>query len=246
MKIALGQFDIAWEDKEANRKRIRSLVEETPDFAGTDWLILPEYSLTAFTLDPAAAALTTADLDFFAALARDYSTAVSFGGIRDGKNGLFTWDKTGRHLTASYKTHMFSHGHEEQVCRPGDPCPFILGGCRIAPFVCYDLRFSYLFWDRAAATDVYVVIANFPTERAHHWRTLLTARAIENQAYVVGVNRVGKSPRQEYSGGSLVVSPTGEEILNCGDREGVFFAEVEKQVVEKTRASFPILQDRKK
>lgn len=118
-------------------------------------------------------------------------------------------------------------------------------GVRVTPLVCYDLRFPEPFRVAAADTDLFVLVANWPELRREHWRTLLRARAIENQAYVVGVNRVGDGNNLHYTGDSAAVGPLGETLVEGGDQEGVFLASVDPEVVAKLRGRFPALNDRR-
>ncbi|MEP6660111.1 MAG: nitrilase-related carbon-nitrogen hydrolase, partial [Acidimicrobiales bacterium] len=112
-------------------------------------------------------------------------------------------------------------------------------------FVCYDLRFADEFWALAHDTDCYLIVANWPESRRHHWQSLLVARAIENQAYVVGVNRVGEGGRLGYSGDSRIIDPLGEVIAGGARTEATLIAEVDPAMVRDVRARFPFLQDRR-
>ena len=114
-------------------------------------------------------------------------------------------------------------------------------GVRVTPFVCYDLRFPEPFRLRRRDTDLFAVVANWPEARREHWRTLLRARAIENQCYVAGVNRVGEGGGLHYAGDSAVVSPWGEVLVEGGPEEAVLFADVDPAVVRDARAKFPAL-----
>jgi len=144
------------------------------------------------------------------------------------------------------KIHLFSVGEETKFYTPGSKAaPFALKGCSISPFVCYDLRFPYLFWNQAALTEIFVVIANWPASREEHWRALLRCRAIENQCFVVGVNRVGRDPFHEYGGGSLVVDPWGAIIADAGRSEGITTAIIDPKLVVQTREKFLFSLDRK-
>ena len=118
-------------------------------------------------------------------------------------------------------------------------------GVRCSFFVCYDLRFAEEFWGLAPDTDCYVVVANWPAPRRDHWRALLKARAIENQAYVVGVNRVGHGGRLDYAGDSAVVQPFGETHEADGPTEQTLVRDVDPAVVAETRARYPFLTDRR-
>lgn len=119
-----------------------------------------------------------------------------------------------------------------------------VAGVRVTPLICYDLRFADLFWDNAATTDCFVVPANWPEARRLHWMTLLRARAIENQAYVVGVNRVGSAGRLSYSGDSRIIDPLGEMVEATSGTETTICAEVSAAVATQVRRDFPFMQDR--
>jgi predicted amidohydrolase len=118
-------------------------------------------------------------------------------------------------------------------------------GVRCSFFVCYDIRFADEFWSLARDTDCYVVPANWPASRRDHWTTLLRARAIENQAYVVGVNRVGDGGKLHYSGDSMIVDPFGVVCAQGPvDEETVLYADVDPARVAQVRAEYPFLDDR--
>jgi predicted amidohydrolase len=112
-------------------------------------------------------------------------------------------------------------------------------------FVCYDLRFADEMWALAHDTDCYVLVANWPESRRHHWRTLLVARAIENQAYVVGVNRVGEGDGIAYVGDSRIVDPSGEILASAARTEALVVADVDPAEVARVRERFPFLADRR-
>jgi len=121
---------------------------------------------------------------------------------------------------------------------------FPWAGLRIAPFICYDLRFPEHFRSAAGeGADMFVVIANWPVARIHHWLTLLQARAIENQAAVVGVNRCGTDPRFTYNGRSVVVSPHGHIVADAGEREHIVTATIDPGEIRAWRREFPALAD---
>ena len=144
------------------------------------------------------------------------------------------------------KIHPFSYGREHEHYAPGREFLQVdVEGIRCAFFVCYDLRFADEFWALALDTDCYVVPANWPAPRREHWTTLLRARAIENQAYVVGVNRVGTGGRLEYDGDSMIVDPFGEILADGGNRETIISADVDAARVCAVRAEYPFLLDRR-
>ena len=116
-------------------------------------------------------------------------------------------------------------------------------GVRVSLFVCYDLRFADEFWVRAHDTDLYVVVANWPRPRREHWRALLRARAIENQAYVVGVNRVGEAGRThplDHAGDSVVHDPLGATLGYAENGETVLLADIDPAVVRVRAGKFPV------
>jgi omega-amidase len=246
MNIGIVQNSAAWEDPDNSTQQIRTLLKDV--LSGTqkvDWLILPEMALTGFTMDVGKATLREQDLQFFRQLAGTCSAYVTFGAVQEGTNRSITIAPEGRIVSSYAKAHLFSFAHEDQCYRPGSlPDTFGLREWRITPAVCYDLRFAYLFWNRAKETDAYVVIANWPSTRVQHWRTLLQARAIENQCYMIGVNRAGSDPHVPYPGSSLVVDPAGTVLFEGGSSEGLSIVPLEKAVVQDIRTRFRFLADR--
>lgn len=237
MRVALCQLNTAWEDKEANKKRISRIVAGVR----TDWLVFPEMALTGFSMNARATELSRADIEFFRSLARRKRAAVTFGGVLKNRNCSVTFDSGGRKLCQYSKIHLFSLAHENKHFEPGTAAKsFRFTGLRVSPLVCYDLRFPYVF---RMSADIFVIIANWPSARVEHWTTLLRARAIENQAFVIGVNRVGRDPNVSYPGNSMVVEPDGSVALKCGGKEGVFEVAIDTSKVECVRKSFPVLKD---
>lgn len=144
------------------------------------------------------------------------------------------------------KIHPFTYGREREHFATGtDFLTVDVEGVRCSFFVCYDLRFADEFWALAPQTDCYVVPANWPAARAHHWTTLLRARAIENQAYVVGVNRVGTGGRLHYDGDSMIVDPFGD-VVEAGHGEMTLTGIVDPERVRTVRSEYPFLQDRRR
>src|SRR4030095_7360545 len=197
-QINAVQLDIAWEDKAANFARVRSLVAEA-DPAPDSLIILPEMFATGFSMNLAVPRQTKVGEDdsFLAELAHTHRAFVLGGVVSPskgalGRNDAVAYSPTGEMLVRYTKIHPFSLGGEDQGHEAGtEIVTFAWQGFTVTPFVCYDLRFPEIF--RAAThmgANLFVVIALWPIKRQQHWLTLLQARAIENQAYVVGVNRV--------------------------------------------------------
>ena len=145
------------------------------------------------------------------------------------------------------KLHPFSFaGEHEHYAAGADTITFDVEGVRVTPFICYDLRFGDDWWARAADTDLYVCVANWPAARRVHWQTLLLARAIENQAYVVGANRVGSGGGSDYVGDSVIIGPFGEVLASATEGvEQVIVADIDPARVREVRESFPFMRDRR-
>lgn len=144
------------------------------------------------------------------------------------------------------KIHPFTFAGEERFVRAGTELVTVdVEGFRVSMFVCYDLRFPDEFWQLALDTDLYLVPANWPEARRQHWQTLLRARAIENQAYVIGVNRVGSGAGLDYSGDSQIIDPQGELLATGSRTETVLLADLSTDHVAETRDRFRFLADRR-
>jgi predicted amidohydrolase len=149
------------------------------------------------------------------------------------------------------KIHPFTYAGEHERYAAGDRHVTVdVEGVRVSLFVCYDLRFAEEFWALARTTDCYLVVANWPESRREHWRVLLRARAIENQAYVVGVNRVGTGGKLEYVGDSRIIGPMGKVLADAPPvagkaSEAILAADIDPARVTETRESFPFLADRR-
>jgi len=244
MKVAVVQYDIVWESPTLNKPKIMELLKPI-EGEKIDWLIFPEATLTGFSMNADKTEVSDADIDFFKDIAETFECNVTFGAFKDRKNFLFTFSPSGKIINDYAKMHLFSYAGEHAVYKPGPGQRLLkILDFNIIPSICYDLRFSYLYWDKAVDSDVFLVSANWPEARREHWLTLLKARAIENQCFVIGVNRIGKDPKASYSGDSVVVDPFGRIILDCGKREGVFKAELEKALVANVREMYPFINDR--
>jgi omega-amidase len=251
MKVFCCQHDIVWENKPANHAKVRLLLKAANIPEGS-LVLLPEMFSTGFSMNvPAIAEGTACETEkFLASLARELGITLLAGAVvvgpdGRGRNQSITFSPTGAELARYSKMQPFSLGGELEHYTPGEEIvTFSWCGFTVAPFVCYDLRFPELF--RAAAhrgAELIAVIANWPVTRIQHWITLLQARAIENQAYVAGVNRCGTDLRYIYNGRSILVSPHGEILADAGNGESVIGAEVDLAAVTKWRNDFPALRD---
>jgi predicted amidohydrolase len=250
VKIALLQTDIAWEDVPENHRRAATMLAEAAS-GGARLAILPEMFNTGFSMDsrriaqPAGGPSESFLLAQAKALNLWILASIPESGEPAPRNMALLVSPQGA-VTRYAKIHPFSYAGEHEHYAAGDRVVTAdVEGVRVTPFVCYDLRFPEPFRLAAADTDLFAVVANWPDERREHWRTLLRARAIENQAYVAGVNRVGDGGRLHYAGDSAGISPLGETLAEGDARAQVLFFDAEPESVRKLRARFPALDDRR-
>ena len=256
MKVAAIQHDIVWEDAERTRKNVAPLIAQAA-VAGARLIVLTEMYATGFSMQPERIAEHPggANEQFLVDQAREHGSYLV--------GSIAQWDRADAraHNVAVVaqpsgevqryaKIHPFSYAGEDKHYAAGTQfltVDVVANGesLRVSPFVCYDLRFADEFWARAELTDIYVVPANWPEPRREHWRTLLRARAIENQAYVVGVNRVGTVKNDHYVGDSAIVDPAGLVLVEASMGETVLVADVTAERVANVRKRFPFLADRR-
>jgi len=250
VKIALLQTDIAWEDVPENHRRAATMLAEAAS-GGARLAILPEMFNTGFSMDSRRIAQPPGgpSESFLLAQAKALNlwilASIPESGEPAPRNMALLVSPKGA-VTRYAKIHPFSYAGEHEHYAAGERVVTAdVEGLRVTPFVCYDLRFPEPFRLAAPDTDLFAVVANWPDERREHWRTLLRARAIENQAYVAGVNRVGDGGRLHYAGDSAVLSPLGETLAEGADEEMVLIADVDPGSVQKLRTRFPALNDRR-
>ena len=248
MIIALVQYSPAWEDKETNKKKILSLVQ---DINGVELFIFPEMTLTGFTMKSAEMSETIHgdSFRFFSSIAKEKSSNI-FAGIIERRNtrsyNTLIHVKADGNLCKLYrKVHPFSYSGENENYNAGvKPALTKIKKWKIGLTICYDLRFPELCRKYGKKrTHLIVNIANWPDTRIEHWRTLLKARAIENQCYIAGANRVGNDPKLSYVGFSSVFDPMGKEIVAVENEEKVIIADLDKNYVNEVREKFPFLDD---
>lgn len=252
MKAIALQFDIAWENKPANFAKVRSFLEQASPEPGS-LVALPEMFATGFSMNATAIAEERGGEteQFLAALAKEFRITVIGGAAirgRDGKtrNKALVFSSAGDLICFYAKMRPFTPGEEDRHYTAGNrPSVFEWGECSVSPFICYDVRFPELFREAARRyqPELFVVIANFPAKRIEHWVRLLQARAIENQAYVMGVNRIGNDPFYSYNGRSLIIDPQGDILADAGEAEGTIRAELDLENLAKYREGLPFLKD---
>jgi omega-amidase len=243
MKIGLCQFDIKLQDREENKKRILKLLGENP-LNEVDWLIFPELTLDGSPIKKEVTELTEDDFLFFETIAKKHNIHLTFGCISKKQNKLFTLNTKGETICDYSKVNLFQMTHEDKFYIPGaNQDIFEIDNFKILPSVCFDLKFPKLYWDKAEKADIIVNIANWPKKRNDHWTALLKARAIENQTYMIGVNRTGVDGRIVYGGNSVIYDPIGMEIINGGYENGIYITDINLDEVKKTRIKNPIIRE---
>lgn len=246
MQVSLVQADLVWEDAKQNRKLIESKIAALK----ADLIVLPEMFPTGFTMRPEDTAETMdgETVVWMKTIASRQNVAICGSVVISdaGKfyNRLVFVYPTGE--TKHYdKRHLFTLAGEHNAYTPGrDRLIVDYKGFRICPLICYDLRFP-VFSRNNDDYDLLLYVANWPEPRINAWDTLLKARAIENMAYVIGVNRVGNDANgHRYVGHSQVVDPLGENLVNPYDSEEVVTVALNKNALLETRQKFGFLNDR--
>ena len=254
LSITTIQSNLIWEEKTANlrmlEQKINSLEEKT------EVVVLPEMFSTGFSMKPEALAETMdgETVEWMKRVSRENGIVLTGSIIiKDAGNyyNRLVWMLPNGQYGYYDKRHLFAFGEEDKHYSPGNKRLIAsVKGWKINLLVCYDLRFPV--WARQATLssgseveyDVLIYVANWPERRSHAWKTLLCARAIENQCYVVGVNRVGNDGNNiYYSGNSLVIDPLGQVLYHMGDEEDVNTIILQKDLLEEVRTKFPFWKD---
>lgn len=250
MIVAGLQLDVGWETPRESFARARVQAARAAA-AGARLLVLPEMFSTGFTMNAAlAASFAAASREVVVELARGHSVWVAAGlaepGLERPRNACVVVSPAGDELLTYHKIHPFSLAGEERHFEAGDSLSTVdVEGVRVTPVICYDLRFPELFRIAADRTDLFLVLANWPERRGHAWRTLLKARAVDSQAYVLGVNRVGDADGHPHRGDSALVDPSGSVLAAVAGGEGLVLGEVSAAEVAESRERFGFLADRR-
>lgn len=259
MKVGLVQFDSVWQDSYANIEKLTEILQASQCSKNFDLLVLPETFHAGFSMNPStfAESLEGEISQALSKLAKTYEVNLVAGvaqkQIRQNCEGqraqyfnrALCFNSQGD-VTGSYsKQKLFSYAGENQVFQAGfKPKVIQINGQPFALFICYDLRFPELFREVAREVKGFIIIANWPSSRQVHWETLLKARAIENQCFVIAVNRIGKDDNGlSYAGGSMVVSPLGEVLAYGEPQQTMIEAQIDTNEVEEVRKQFPFLDD---
>lgn len=251
LHVALGEYDTGWHDPRQSLERAASLAREAR-LSGAELLVLPEMCTTGFTMDAEQQAevpdgTSVRTLATIAAEERIWIIA-GLAMRRENRfvNSALLIAPTGE-VTATYnKQRLFGYAAETEIYSAGaEPCIVEIAGLSVALFICFDLRFPELFREVGPDVDACVVIANWPAARQLHWDVLIQARAIENQCYVVAVNRTGEGGGLRYDGGSRIFDPWGERT-DAADSNGVLrTGTLKREAVDQVRTNFPFVPDRR-
>ena len=248
LTVTTVQSSLFWEDIDANLNMFSEKLNRFSD--ETDLIILPEMFTTGFSMETKRVSETMDGkaVNWMCEQAKNHNAAV-MGSliIRDGDkcyNRLVAMRPNGKFETYD-KRHLFTLADEHEYFQTGsERLIFDYKGWKICPLICYDLRFPV--WARNTVDyDLLIYMANWPVTRNHHWKTLLMARAIENQSYCIGVNRVGKDEKElYYSGDTSVIDYTGNVIYQVANAEDIFTTTLDKEQMDKFRSKLNFLPDR--
>lgn len=247
LNITLVQPDMVWEDKQANLTHYEQLIASTTD---KEVVVLPEMFSTGFSMAPERLAepMNGPSVQWMKDIAQRYRCILT-GSLIIEDNGKYynrlLWVQPDGNLGYYDKRHLFAYADEDKHYSSGEKRLIAqVKGWRICLMVCYDLRFPVWSRNLDDAYDVLIYVANWPERRSLAWKTLLQARAIENQAYVVGLNRIGKDGKDiSYSGDSSVFGPLGETLWQQHMEPAVHTITLDKQTLTDTRKHFPFLND---
>ncbi len=251
MKVFLCQHDIVWEAPIANHRKVSTLLGSKTIERGS-LVILPEMFACGFSLNVAkiAEAKDGETCRFLASKSQELGVFLMAGIVTHGRDGrgrneAVVFSPEGREMVRYCKMHPFAPGGEAECYEAGEsPSMFDWMGHKVAPFICYDLRFPECFRASGRArAELVTVIANWPEARIHHWIRLLQARAIENQCWVAGVNRIGQDPRFSYSGRSVIVNHHGDIVVDAESSEGLVDTVIDFSSIAEYRADKPFLAD---
>jgi predicted amidohydrolase len=248
LRVALIQAELAWEDPIANLERFYERIARISD--DVHLIVLPEMFSTGFSMQPAGLAqpMDGPAVAWMQERAQEFQADIA-GSLMVEEQGQFynrlIWAKPDGRIATYDKKHLFRYAGEEKVYMSGrNLLTVTCQGWKIRPFVCYDLRFPIWTRNIDSAYDAAIFVANWPERRAPHWKALLKARAIENQCYVAGVNRVGTDGKgYRYSGDSRIIDPLGRIVDSRSYAEATVTGIFSVAILEDYRKTFPAWMD---
>lgn len=252
------QLDITWRQKKENMRKCESYFKEAKREL-VDLLVFPEMTLTGFAVSDESIAekveqregeKSSETIDFFREMTIKYNVAAVFGFSQKGAkeklvNKMMIVER-GQIRYEYEKIHPFTYGEEGKKYDGGERVAIAdVGGHIVSGFICYDLRFPSIFQIVSTKAEVIFVIANWPKARQEQWLALLKARAIENQCYIVGVNRIGEGGGIVYSGKSVIFNAAGEEVVQPMEAGGLCIGDLDFEWQQTYKKEFPTYLDRK-
>ncbi len=247
LRITLIQSNLHWEDTDAN---LQSFEEKIASVDDTDIILMPEMFSTGFSMKPESIAeeMNGRTVQWMIEIAVEKNVVLCGSLMIKSKNSFYNrlvWVQPDGNIWIYDKHHLFSMGEENNHYTAGTKKLIIdYKGWKICPLVCYDLRFPV--WSRNTQNyDLLIYVANWPEKRNYAWKSLLVARAIENQCYTIGLNRVGEDGNKIYhSGDSSVIDMKGEILFQKSHLEAVHTVTLSKSALDDYRKEFPVLNDR--
>lgn len=254
MKIGCIQLNVAYGDPDKNYENVEKFIRKAAE-QGAELVVLPEMWNTGYALDQLD---QIADVEgqrtkeFFSKLAKELNLHIVGGSVATKKgndfyNTMYTFSNEGAQVGEYDKAHLFRLMNEHLYLQAGDTNNrFQLGDIDGAGVICYDIRFPE--WLRSHALDgakVLFVPAQWPTSRIDHWKILLQARAIENQAFVIAVNRLGSDPNNDFNGQSMIIEPWGNVLWTGSEQEELAVIDVDFSIVHEIRKRIPVYDDRR-
>jgi omega-amidase len=253
LTISIIQTNLHWENKAANLRMLEDKIKNRED--ATEIMVLPEMFTTGFSMNPSVFAETMEGetVAWMKRISAEEKIILTGSVIIKEDNKFYNrlvWMLPNGQYGQYDKRHLFGFAKEDEHYNAGSKRLIAqVKGWKINLQVCYDLRFP--IWARQqpnenkeAEFDILIYVANWPERRSHAWKTLLCARAIENQCYVIGVNRVGDDGNNIYhSGNSMIIDPLGQVLYHKADEEDMFTLKLEKENLQEVRHKFPFLRD---
>jgi omega-amidase len=246
ISISIIQSDIIWEDRLSNLENYQNKINQ---IESTDLIVLPEMFTTGFSMNPKdiSETMNGETVQWMKDNASKMNSAVCGSIIIEEDDKYFNrfiWVNPDGSIHYYDKKHLFSFaGEDKNYTAGGEKIIIEYKGWKICPLICYDLRFPV--WSRNSEDyDLLIYVANWPDKRKLAWKTLLTARAIENQCYVIGVNRIGKDTKNYYSGDSSLINALGETLYTNSHIEDTYTTSITKYELNKIRSQLPFLNDK--
>ncbi|SEN36187.1 carbon-nitrogen family hydrolase [Lihuaxuella thermophila] len=253
MRISLIQMDVDFGHPERNQQRVKEWVHRAALEERADVVVLPELWNTAYDLKRLEEIADAGDLrKWLGQLANEFGIYFIAGSIANKKdsgiyNTTFVFQPDGTEIASYSKVHLFRLMDEEKYLQPGEKKSlFSIHGHLAGSIICYDLRFpEYIRSLALEGAALLFVPAQWPVPRLNHWRVLNQARAIENQMYVVAVNRVGEGGGNQFFGHSMVIDPWGKILAEGGEKEEILTVEIDLDEVNRVRKTIPVFEDRR-